>query len=169
MKNRNLDHNDDWATPQDFYSKLNDEFDFDFDPCPLSHSRDEWDGLEVEWGQRNFVNPPYSQKLKEAFIRKSFEESRKGKLCVLLLPVSTSTKIFHEVIYPNAQLRFVKGRIHFEGVNTFGVKVGKGSSPMHDSMIVIFDNHKRLRSKTRGVKSHLTGKPTYGHTTNEAL
>ena len=25
-----------------------------------------------------------------------------------------------------------------KGVNTFGVKVGKGSAPMHDSMIVVF-------------------------------
>jgi hypothetical protein len=56
----------------------------------------------------------------------------------MLLPVSTSTNIFHEIIYPNAELRFVKRRIAFEGVNTFGEKVGKGSAPMHDSMIVIF-------------------------------
>jgi len=81
--------------------------------------------------------------LKEAFIRKAFEESKKGKVCVMLLPVSTSTKIFHEVIYSNAEIRFVKGRIAFEGVNTFGKKVGKGSAPMHDSMVVIFKKPKK--------------------------
>ena len=59
----------------------------------------------------------------------------------MLLPVSTSTILFHEYIKPNArEIRFVKGRIPFEGVNTFGKSVGKGSAPMHDSMIVILEN-----------------------------
>lgn len=35
MKNRNLNHSDNWATPKEFYDKLNKEFNFDFDPCPL--------------------------------------------------------------------------------------------------------------------------------------
>lgn len=134
MKNRNLEHKDDWKTPDDVYNRLNDEFNFDFDPCPL-HA--DFDGLNVEWGQSNFINPPYSQKLKEAFIRKGYEQSLKGKVCVMLLPVSTSTKIFHDVIYPNAEIRFLKGRVKFEGVNTFGEHVSNKYG-MHDSMIVIF-------------------------------
>ena len=140
MKNRNLNHKDNWATPKEFYDKLNQEFNFDFDPCPLNEGEitPDKDGLLIDWGERNFINPPYSRKLKEDFIRRAFEMSQKGKLCVMLLPVSTSTKIFHEVIYGNTELRFVKGRISFEGVNTFGERVGKGSAPMHDSMIVIF-------------------------------
>jgi site-specific DNA-methyltransferase (adenine-specific) len=140
MKNRNLEHKDNWATPKEVYNKLDAEFHFDFDPCPLNEGiiTPEKDGLKIKWGKSNFVNPPYSRKLKEAFIAKALEESKIGNLCVMLLPVSTSTKIFHEVIYPNAEIRFVKGRIAFEGVNTFGEKVGKGSAPMHDSMIVIF-------------------------------
>ena len=136
MKNRNLNHKDDWATPKEFYNNLDKEFHFDFDPCPL-HAK--FDGLSIEWGKRNFINPPYSRKLKEQFIRKAVEESHKGKLCVMLLPVSTSTSIFHDVIYPNQDdIRWIRGRISFEGVNTFGKKVGKGSAPMHDSMVVIF-------------------------------
>ena len=141
MKNRNLEHKDNWATPKEFYRKLEAEFCFDFDPCPL---RDEEitpdkDGLIIEWGERNYINPPYSRKLKEAFVKRAIDESKKGKLCVMLLPVSTSTILFHDFIQPNAdEIRFVRGRIAFEGVNTFGVKVGKGSAPMHDSMIVVF-------------------------------
>lgn len=134
MKNRNLDHKDHWKTPDELYNKLNDEFDFNFDPCPL-HSTN--DGLSIEWKERNFINPPYSRKLKEAFIRKAFEESKTGKLCVLLLPVSTSTKIFHETIYNNAEIRFLKGRVKFERINTFGEKVTTKCG-MHDSMVVIF-------------------------------
>lgn len=135
MKNRNLEHKDHWATPKTFYEELNKEFQFNFDPCPL-HST--FDGLIIEWKERNFINPPYSRSLKERFILKALEQSRKGRLCVMLLPVSTSTRIFHDVILPNAEIRFVRGRIAFEGVNTFGEVVGKGSAPMHDSMVVIF-------------------------------
>ena len=138
MKNRNLKHSDDWKTPKNLYDELNLEFNFDFDPCPYKHNIDEWDGLEIEWGDRNFVNPPYSRKLKEAFVKKAILESKKGKLCVLLLPVSTSTILFHDYILPNKkEIRFIKRRLRFAGVNTKGVFVDNVDA-MHDSMIVIF-------------------------------
>ena len=137
MKNRNLNHVDDWRTPDYIYNELNKEFNFDFDPCPLQHNLEDWNGLEVEWGSCNFVNPPYSRKLKEAFVKKAIEESKKGKICVLLLPVSTSTVLFHDYILPNKkEIRFIKKRIKFIGVNTFGEKVSDKCG-MHDSMIII--------------------------------
>ena len=126
---------DDWKTPKDFYDKLDAVYHFDFDPCPYQA---DFDGLSISWGQRNFVNPPYSRKLKEAFIRKALKESFEGKLCVLLLPVSTSTSLFHDVIKPNARsIEFVKGRIKFEQKNKDGVFESKGCG-QHDSMIVVF-------------------------------
>lgn len=140
MKNRNLIHSDNWSTPKNFYDKLNAEFNFDFDPCPLNESEitPDKDGLLIEWGERNYINPPYSRNLKEAFVMKAIEESKKGKLCVMLLPVSTSTKLFHNVILPNlSELRFIKGRIKFVGINTKGELVDN-KAPMHDSMLVIF-------------------------------
>ena len=136
MKNRNLNNSDDWKTPKYLYDELNSEFNFDFDPCPFKHDMS-WNGLEVEWGKINFVNPPYSRKSKEAFINKAYEEYKKGKTVVMLLPVSTSTKIFHDIIYPNCEIRFLKGRVKFEGVNTFGELV-KNKCGMHDSMVCIF-------------------------------
>jgi len=142
MKNRNLVHSDNWETPRYLYDELNKEFNFNFDPCPLHYGEipKEKDGLLVDWKERNFINPPYSRKLKEAFVKKALEESKKGKLCVLLLPVSTSTILFHEYILPNAkEIRFLKGRVKFIGYNTKGEKV-KNKVGMHDSMIVIFDN-----------------------------
>jgi len=154
MKNRNLEHKDDWATPDYFYDQLNKEFKFDFDPCPLKHNCLKWDGQTVDWGSRNFINPPYSRAFKEAFVIKALEESKKGKLCVLLLPVSTSTDLFHEVIQPNAkEIRFIKRRIPFIGINDKGQYVNwhlwtkpapEGvvhvkNSGQHDSMIVIFN------------------------------
>lgn len=138
MKNRNIEHKDDWKTPKGLYDKLDQEFNFDFDPCPLNHNTELWNGLVSTWGASNFINPPYSRTLKEAFIRKAFEEAQKGKLCVMLLPVSTSTKIFHEIIYPYATIRFLKGRVKFKGRNTKGELV-TNKCGMHNSMIVIFD------------------------------
>jgi phage N-6-adenine-methyltransferase len=140
MKNRNINNHDNWETPLYLYDELNKEFNFDFDPCPICFDEitPDKDGLLIEWGQRNFVNPPYSRKLKEAFVKKAIEESKKGKLCVCLLPVSTSTILFHDYILPNAHnIRFLKGRVKFIGYNTFGEKVNNVAG-MHDSMIVIF-------------------------------
>jgi len=139
MKNRNLTHKDDWKTPIDFYTTLNKEFDFDFDPCPLNHDTKKWDGLVIDWGERNFINPPYSLKLKEAFVQKAVKEMKKGKLCVVLLPVSTSTRLFHDWVLPNqTEIRFIRGRLKFGGVNTKGEAVDNKPG-MHDSMIVVFD------------------------------
>lgn len=139
MKNR-LPIHDNWATPQSlieneiipiFEENKGKEY---FDPCPLDSK---FDGLTIEWKEQNYINPPYDRKIKEAFIRKAYEESKKGKLCVMLLPVSTSTKIFHEIIYPNAEIRFLKGRVKFIGINTKGEKVSNKCG-QHDSMLVIF-------------------------------
>lgn len=49
MKNRNIEHSDNWATPKDLYDKLNAEFAFDFDPCPLNTGEitPDKDGLRV--------------------------------------------------------------------------------------------------------------------------
>lgn len=131
-----MQHSDNWATPKELYDKLNAQYNFDFDPCPLNSKID---GLKIEWGKSNFVNPPYSRKLKEAFVIKAIEQSFKGKLCVMLLPVSTSTKLFHSYILPNAKdIKFLKGRVKFLGTNTKGEYV-TDKAPMHDSMIVIFN------------------------------
>lgn len=138
MKNRNLVHKDDWATPNYLYDELNKEFDFDFDPCPFMHDIELWNGLDISWGKRNFINPPYSRKLKEAFVKKAIEESKLGKLCVMLLPVSTSTVLFHDYILPNKkEIRFIFKRVKFSGYNTKGEFVTNNCG-MHDSMIVIF-------------------------------
>ena len=138
MKERKKIH-DDWETPQELLDKLEEEFGMMFDPCPINMTQN---GLKIDWHEKNFINPPYNQKDKEAFIRKAYEESLLNKLCVMLLPVSTSTKIFHEIIYPTAEIRFLKGRVKFTGVNSYGVKVNNKCG-MHDSMIVIFRPKRR--------------------------
>jgi len=140
MKNRLVEH-DNWATPKEVYDKLDAEFHFDFDPCPLNLGEItlENDGLLKDWGKSNFVNPPYSRKLKEGFIKKALQERERGNTSVLLLPVSTSTKIFHEIILPNAEIRFWRGRINFLAN---GIQNDKYKAGQMDSMIVIFRGKK---------------------------
>jgi len=112
---------DSWSTNREFYDVLDQRFHFDpFDPCPMD-CPETFDGLKADWiGDCIFVNPPYSTKLKEAFVRRSFEESRQGKTIVLLIPNSTSTNLFHDVIEPNATVELLKGRIPFEGIDKSG-------------------------------------------------
>jgi site-specific DNA-methyltransferase (adenine-specific) len=121
-----------WRTPKDFYDKLNLEFKFDFDPCPIN---EQFDGLSIEWGNSNFVNPPFKDK--DKWIKKSYQEWVKGKNIVMLLPVrGTDTKIFHEFVIGNAEIRFVKGRLVFDNVK--GEK-GKYPAPF-PTMLIIFKN-----------------------------
>lgn len=128
------ENSDDWQTPQWLYDELDAEFSFDFDPCPCNPT---FDGLAVDWGKSNFVNPPYNRVDKPKFITKAYEEWCKGKTCVLLIPAATGTKQFHELILPNAEVRFLRGRVAFVQPelprDAKATKKGK-----HDSMIVIF-------------------------------
>ena len=82
-----------WLTPPDMYSALDAEFHFDFDPCPYPLP-DGFDGLSCEWGQSNYVNPPFGSIIHQgkkkgptAWIRKAIEEQAKGKLVVLVYPL----------------------------------------------------------------------------------
>lgn len=139
MKNRDwLENSDHWATPKKLYDELNAEFHFDFDPCPLYAT---FDGLKMDWGGSNFVNPPYNRIDKPRFIQKAYDEWRKWKTCVLLIPTATGTKQFHELILPNAEIRFVKWRIAFCWYNTKWEYTEKNKWK-HDSMIVIFRGQK---------------------------
>jgi hypothetical protein len=83
-----------WLTPPELLAQLSAEFGpFDFDPCPYPKPAD-FDGLTCEWGQRNYVNPPFGSILHQgkkkgptAWVRKAIEEHRKGKTVVLVYPV----------------------------------------------------------------------------------
>ena len=97
-----------WSTPRDFYETLNQEFNFDDDPCPDNGIF----GLDREWGMSVFVNPPYGPEIRE-WLEKGVLESRAGKTCVFLIPARTDTKWFHELVLPFAEYRFIKGRLRF--------------------------------------------------------
>ena len=122
--------NDNWKTPNDVYEKLNQEFNFDFDPCPLHSLLD--NGLDIEWGNRNFVNPPYSQISK--WCEKAYQEASKGKTVVMLIPSRTDTRYWHDYVMKAQEIRFIKGRLKFGN--------SKNSAPF-PSCIVVFNPKRR--------------------------
>jgi len=96
---------DNWGTPEHIKNKFTDYF----DPCPYKYSVD---GLTIEWKDKNFVNPPYSN-LKE-WCKKVYDEALLGKKIVLLIPARTDTKYFHNYILPlNPKIEFIKGRLKY--------------------------------------------------------
>lgn len=82
-----------WLTPPEVMKPLQQEFEFDFDPCPYPKPED-FNGLEVEWGKSNYVNPPFGSVLVNgkkkgvtAWARKAIEEHKKGKKVVMVYPI----------------------------------------------------------------------------------
>lgn len=130
---------DQWATPQDFFDRLNDEFHFTLDPCAddTNHKCDRYftkeiDGLSQDWGGETvFCNPPYGKDIKN-WMKKSRDEAQKpNTTVVMLVPARTDTQYFHDYIYkkPNVEVRFIKGRLKFGDSNN--------SAPF-PSMVVVF-------------------------------
>lgn len=129
---------DDWATPQDFYDKLNEEFHFNLDVCATQQNTKcekfytiEDDGLKQPWIGNIWCNPPYGKTISQ-WCKKAQEEIKKdANVIVLLVHARTDTRWFHDYIYnkPNVEIRFVKGRLKFGGSNN--------SAPF-PSMLAIF-------------------------------
>lgn len=101
---------DHWSTPKEVYEALDNEFHFDFDPCPL---RSGFDGLErANWGERNFINPPYGNI--KAWMKRIYEMGQYN-LCVALIPSRTDTRWWHDYVMKATEIRFIKGRLKFGG------------------------------------------------------
>lgn len=101
-----------WLTPPELLAELHAEFKFDFDPCP--HPKpDSYDGLTAEWGQSNYVNPPFGsytgsdgkKKGPTAWARKAIKEFEKGKRIVLVYPID---KWVHLLLEAGAKVRNLK-------------------------------------------------------------
>lgn len=111
--NRFQNRNPDVATAKDFYDEINEVFHFDCDPVPL-HSCE--DALEKEWGEVNYVNPPFDNIA--PFVKKAYSEAANhGKTSVLLLPVRTHTKYFFDLIFECpavSSIWFLKKGMKFE-------------------------------------------------------
>lgn len=125
-----------WATPQDFFARLDAEFNFTLDPaasdenakCARYYTKRE-DGLKQPWDGVVFCNPPYGRDIGK-WLSKGREAAAKGATVVFLIHARTDTRWFHEHVYNVAdEIRFVKGRLKFGD--------GKQSAPF-PSMVVIY-------------------------------
>lgn len=129
---------DDWATPQELFNALDSEFGFTLDVCasPINAKcsrffTKEQNGLAMNWaGERVFCNPPYGKEIGK-WVKKSIAAVKEDgcEIVVMLIPARTDTQWFHEYIYNKSEIRFLKGRIKFEGA------VNNAPFP---SMVVIF-------------------------------
>ena len=139
-KDRNVSRalNDDWKTPEYIMVEVRKILGNTFlDPCPLKNDLSAFNGLDIDWGSKAFVNPPYGRKDKESFIKKAVEQYKKGCHVLMLIPVCTSSAIFHDYILKYGKITFIRKRIKFIGINSFGELVTKIHG-MHDSMFVEF-------------------------------
>jgi hypothetical protein len=107
-----------WITPPELYKKWEEEFNFDFDPCPLNPQEN---GLHIQWGKSNYVNPPFMSKdmLFEkggptAFVRKAIEEQKKGNSSFLVLSTPSYVNLLLDA---DAKVRSL-GRIRWIDADT---------------------------------------------------
>ena len=88
-----------WLTPPELYEQLNEEFCFDYDPCPYPRD-DFYDGLIEPWGKSNWVNPPFVRPT--AWANKCIEEYEKGNRVVFVFPID---KWVHRMIAVASEIR----------------------------------------------------------------
>ncbi len=130
---------DDWATPQDFFDKLNREFNFELDVCAsdTNHKCSKYftvedDGLKQEWKGICFMNPPYGRVIGE-WVKKAYESSLNGATVVCLVPARTDTTWWHRYCM-KGEVRLVRGRLKFgDGLN---------SAPFPSAVVIFGKNAK---------------------------
>ncbi len=102
-----------------------------FDPCPIGGK----EGLEKDWKDKTYVNPPYSNPL--PWVEKAIKESNDGKTIVMLLKVDTSTRWFAKIVEAKARIFWLNGRIKFRQHGS-NLEKEKWSPAGFPSMLVIF-------------------------------
>lgn len=124
-----------WATPKEYFEKVNNEFFLNLDVCANKENAkcerfftEEDNGLSQEWNGRVWMNPPYGRTIGK-WVEKAFINRNNCDVIVCLLPARTDTKWFHDYIYGVAEVRFIKGRLKFGDA--------KNSAPF-PSMLIIY-------------------------------
>jgi len=131
-------NSNEWATPQDFFDKLNMKYNFTLDPCATKENAKckkyytmEDDGLKQSWeGEVVFCNPPYGRQIKE-WVKKAYEtkQADKNTTIVMLIPARTDTRYWHDYIFGKAtDIQFIKGRLKFGD--------SKNSAPFPSALII---------------------------------
>ena len=125
---------DEWATPQDFFNKVVAEFGaFDLDPCCTAESAKaprfftkDTDGLNRHWSGNVWMNPPYGRTI-GLWMKKAYEASLNGCVCVCLVPARTDTAWWHNYAM-RGEVRFIRGRLKLGG--------HKNSAPFPSALVI---------------------------------
>lgn len=122
---------DQWATPQDFFDRLNEEFGFTVDVCALPENAKcnvyftpEIDGLKQDWLGVCWCNPPYGRGIGKWIEKASQSEAT----VVCLVPARTDTAWWHDYAMKADDIRFIRGRLKFGG--------SKNSAPFPSAVLV---------------------------------
>jgi len=159
-----MSKSDNWATPPDLAAVLFDRFKFTTEVCAAADNRampavpymgldNGKDALTVDWGARNFCNPPYSQL--PAFVARAQYQAAMGKLAVLLLPAYTDTKYWHDIIDGCAEdVYLLKGRLRFWENH----KPGKDTARFPSAVVVFspYGMHSTTAHRCWDWRGHLT-------------
>ena len=104
-------------TPDRVWDMIKEEWGYEkeqfFDPCPVNP---QWNGLDIDWRDLNYVNPPYSRErgdkktLLTQFVEKALDE--KGTT-IMLLPSKTDQEWFHRI--KDFEIMWIRGRLKFVG------------------------------------------------------
>jgi phage N-6-adenine-methyltransferase len=139
-----------WGTPPAFIEWLETNLmtqPLDLDVCANEHNykvrryfTEKDNSLKQDWDSYNaFMNPPFGHggKLQREFFEHAVHEVHVMNNCInlwALVPARTDTKLFHEIILPNAEtIYLIKGRFNFKSANNI-----KGANAPFPSMLVHF-------------------------------
>lgn len=130
--------NDEWATPQWLFDRIDAVFHFEVDMAASAENAkcaryctEETDALQQQRWEFSpaWVNPPYSNLL--PWMKKIRKETSTSDTCVVaLLPVCPATRWFQHVWDIYDALLFFNRRIKFEGAS---------GSPRFDSVLAVFN------------------------------
>jgi hypothetical protein len=126
-----MSESDNYSTP----SWLMEIFGSWYDPCPLNPTPS-FDGLNIEWFDKTYVNPPYSNPL--PWVIKAIEENKKGKTIAMLMKLDCSTQWFLLLSNANANIILINERVKFNG-----------KPPIFPSMLAILE--KKAQSPKEGA------------------
>ena len=127
-----------WATPQDFFEKYNQRFNFQVDVCALAENAKcekfftpADDGLSQSWTGVCWMNPPYGRTIGKWVEKAAQAANDNGATVVCLLPARTDTAWWHEYVARYAtRIEFIRGRLKFGD--------SKNSAPF-PSVVVVFE------------------------------
>lgn len=143
-----------WRTPKALFDYYDRRFNFTTDVAasfentfkPYAHLGEQVDGTfidaldyENKWGERNFINPPYSDI--SPWVARCAVEMIHGNLSVLLIPADTSVKWFRLAFENCTECHFISGRVSFINEETGKPVSGNNKG----SVVFIFDPNSPIK------------------------